>query len=324
MLDHLRKLMMAGAVCLVAGSATASAEEIMFGYLEQPGSPMDIAANEFAKQLSKKTGGELTAVLYPARQIGDAQQLVEQTSTGQIQMYAAGYTGHKQFDYTALPYLFDDWDHFRAALFSEIGQPWIDAFVTEKNMRLVGIVERGPRHLSTSEVVVKTPADVKGLHIRAPQIDIFVETWRALGANPEPIPFGELYMALRTGVVNAQENPIETFATNNFQEVQKNLILTGHTLLPNFVAINEDFYKGLSEEHRKAFHEALDAGVQAGADALDNEEQAMLDKMKAEGLNVVEPDIAAFREATKGVAASVNVDAVWGEGAYDKIRAMSK
>lgn len=324
MLDHLRKLMMAGAVCLVAGSATASAEEIMFGYLEQPGSPMDIAAKEFAKQLSEKTGGELTAVLYPARQIGDAQQLVEQTSTGQIQMYAAGYTGHKQFDYTALPYLFDDWDHFRAALFSEIGQPWIDAFVTEKNMRLVGIVERGPRHLSTSEVVVKTPADVNGLHIRAPQIDIFVETWRALGANPEPIPFGELYMALRTGVVNAQENPIETFATNNFQEVQKNLILTGHTLLPNFVAINEDFYKGLSEEHRKAFHEALDAGVQAGADALDSEEQAMLDKMKAEGLNVVEPDIAAFREATKGVAASVNVDAVWGEGAYDKIRAMSK
>lgn len=321
MRNEIRSMFLAGAFALSAG--VASAQEIMFGYLEQPGSPTDVAANRFAEKLAELTNGEMTVILYPARQIGDAQQLVEQTSTGQIQMYSAGYTGHKQFDYTALPYLFKNWDQFRAVLFGDIGKPWIEAFAAEKNMQLIGIIERGPRHLSTTDKEVKTATDVAGLHVRAPQIDIFVETWRALGANPEPIPFGELYMSLRTGVVNAQENPIETFATNNFQEVQANLVLTGHALLPNFVAINKDFFEKLTPEKQQAIRAALDAGVKVGAEALVQEEQVMLDSMKEKGLNVIEPDVESFRAATSGVAAAVDVDTVWGEGTVDKIQALA-
>lgn len=311
------------AAVLGAGLAgPASATEILFGYLEQPGSPMDKAANVFAEELAKATDGELEVILYPARQLGDAQQLVEQTSSGQIQMYAAGYTGHAPFNYTALPYLFDDWDHFREALFGEAGAPWIESFRDDKNMQLIGIVERGPRHLSTTDREVNSPEDVEGLKIRAPQIDIFVETWRALGAVPEPIPFGELYLSLRTGVVDAQENPIETFATNNFQEVQKNLILTGHVLLPNFVAMNADFYDGLSDAQKDAVAAAWDAAGKAGAEALATDEGEMLAKMKDDGLVVIEVDKAAFREATASVSGSVDIDEVWAPGTLDKIRAL--
>lgn len=319
--SHLKSLALA-AVLGAGLSAPATATEILFGYLEQPGSPMDKAANVFAEKLAEATDGEMEVILYPARQLGDAQQLVEQTSSGQIQMYAAGYTGHAPFDYTALPYLFDDWDHFREALFGDPGTPWIESFRSDKNMQLVGIVERGPRHLSTTEREVNTPEDVKGLRIRAPQIDIFVETWRALGAVPEPIPFGELYLSLRTGVVDSQENPIETFATNNFQEVQKYLILTGHVLLPNFVAMNADFYDGLSDDQKAAVATAWEAAGKAGADALAEEEGVMLEKMKEDGLVVIEPDKDAFREATASVAGSVDVDTVWAPGTLDKIRAM--
>lgn len=202
----------------------------------------------------------------------------------------------------------------------DVGAPWREQWIRQKGIRLMGILERGPRHLTTTNKAVKTPEDCKGLKLRAPQIAIFIETWKAVGARPEPLPFGEVYMALRTGVLEGQENPVELILTNNFHEVQKYLILTGHTLLPHWIGMNEKFYQSLSPSQKKAVEEALEIGIRKSDELLEVNESKMVEALRSKGMTVIQPDIAAFRKATAGVAKTVKVDEAWGPGVYDKIK----
>ena len=105
---------------------------------------------------------------------------------------------------------------------SEIGKEWEQEMKENQGLLTLGIIPRGPRVVS-SNVEIETPEDIEGLKIRAPERDYYVETFKALGANPTPVDFGELYSAIDTGIVTAQENPLETIVAGGFMEIQSNI-----------------------------------------------------------------------------------------------------
>lgn len=160
---------------------------------------------------------------------------------------------------------------------------------------------------------------MKNMKIRVPERDYYVETFKALGTNPTPMDMGEVYSAMQTGVVDGQENPIETIVSYGFQNVNKYLVMSNHIVKPAFVMINNDFFNSLSEENQKLI---LDASTQAREYATEYMETAMEKDRQTcvdAGMIVCEPNLDEFVEATQSVRDTLGVK-VWGEEGYAEIK----
>jgi TRAP-type C4-dicarboxylate transport system substrate-binding protein len=175
------------------------------------------------------------------------------------------------------------------------------------------------RHLTANKPVNK-PEDVKGLKLRVPEVPLYLEMARAWGANPTPMAFAELYLALKQGTVDAQENPIPTINSGKFYEVQKYLILTGHIMVPQFHAISDKLWKSLSPGDQKILQDAVDEGIAFSNDLLIKQEQSLVDEFKKKGMTVITPDVEAFRKVS--MTAIPKLEEKWGKGLYEKITAI--
>jgi len=177
----------------------------------------------------------------------------------------------------------------------------------------------GARHLTTKNKPIKSPADLKGMLVRAPDQPIYLEAVRAMGATPTPVAFSDLYMALKQGVVDGQENPIPTIYTYKYYEAQKYLMLTGHMLRINVVGADAAWYNKLSPELKGIISKAMDEAVKLNNELTLKQEKDMLDELKKLGMEVVQPDVEAFREAAKGIPAKF--EDKWGKGTFDRLKA---
>ncbi len=205
--------------------------QISISYGGAEGAEDDICAKEFKKRIEEKTKGRVTVKLYGNEQLGKEVDIVNQLQLGSVDMAIMGTTVHEQgapeYNIWSAYYIFQSGKEIMAVLNGPIGQRVHDAMLKNKGIRIIGYGLRGPRHL-TSNRPIKTAADVKGLKIRIPLQPIYVESWKALGAFPQAIALGELYMALKQGIVEAQENPLSYIYSLAFYEVQKYVNLTGH------------------------------------------------------------------------------------------------
>jgi TRAP-type C4-dicarboxylate transport system substrate-binding protein len=144
------------------------------------------------------------------------------------------------------------------------------------------------------------------------------EAW---GAKPTPMNFGELYLALKQGTVDGQENPLPTIKAGKFDEVQKYLVLTGHIITPRLVVVNEGFWKKLQPADQKIIQDAVDAGIAWQNAELVKQEKALVETFKAAGVTVIPVDVDAFRKPV--VSAVVpRFEGKWGKGTYEKLHDM--
>ncbi len=188
-------------------------------------------------------------------------------------------------------------------------------------MRILGTTYYGTRHVTTSNKNVKTPTDLVGFKLRVPENDVFKAMAEAWGAKPTPMNFGELYLALKQGTVDGQENPLPTIKSGKFDEVQKYLVLTAHIITPRLVVVNEAWWKGLKPGDQKIIQDAVDAGITWQNAELVKQEKDLLETFKTAGMTVVPVDIEAFRKPV--VAAVVpKFEARWGKGTYEKLQRM--
>jgi TRAP-type C4-dicarboxylate transport system substrate-binding protein len=146
--------------------------------------------------------------------------------------------------------------------------------------------ENGLRHI-TANRPVRNPADLKGLHIRVPQSPVMVEAFKALGANAEPLPFPQLFDALRTGRFEAQENPVATIVAANFAQVQKCLSLTGHVYSAAMVIASPDLLEDLNESQRAALMAAAKAAAAASRQTASDGERDGIAKLRGDGMTIV-------------------------------------
>jgi tripartite ATP-independent transporter DctP family solute receptor len=200
-----------------------------------------------------------------------------------------------------------------------VGRAFNDELIAKRGMRILGTTYYGTRHLTTSSKNVRTPADLAGFKLRVPENDVFKAMAEAWGAKPTPMNFGELYLALKQGTVDGQENPLPTIKSGKFDEVQKYLVLTGHIITPRLVVVNENFWKGLKPADQKIIQDAVDAGIQWQNAELAKQEKELVDSMKAGGMTVVQVDVDAFRKPVVD-AVVPKFESRWGKGTYEKLQ----
>ena len=175
---------------------------------------------KFKEYIEADSNGVIEVLLYPSDQAGSTNEQVEQVSMNQLQMMSSGDPGVKEIEYLCLPYLFDSLDKYTEFLESEVGQKYLQQGIDTRNTRIIDTLPRSPRIIS-SNIEINSLADMKNMKIRSPEKDYYVETFKAFGANPTPMAMGEIYSAMQTGVVEGQENPIETIVSYGFQNVNK-------------------------------------------------------------------------------------------------------
>jgi tripartite ATP-independent transporter DctP family solute receptor len=286
------------------GAKPAQKFQMSLSYAGAEGAEEDFTAKEFKRRIEENSKGQIEVKLYGYEQLGKEVDIVNQLELGTVNMAIMGGTVIEQaapkFNIWAAYYIFQNNEEVMTVLNGPIGQKMEKAMLANKGIRVVGYGLRGPRHL-TSNRPIKTAAEVKGLKIRIALQPIYVESWKALGAFPQAIAYGELYTALKQGIVDSQENPLAYIYAPHFDEVQKYVNLTGHLRAFFTYVMSEKFYARLTPELQKLvidegkyitkFHNEL--MVKGDAD--------FRKKLEDKGMTFVDVDQKSFQEALKDV-----------------------
>jgi TRAP-type transport system periplasmic protein len=196
------------------------------------------------------------------------------------------------------PFLFRDAIHARAVLDGAVGAEFAE-LLKAKGAHSLAWAENGLRHV-TANRAVRRPDDLHGLHLRVPQSEVMIEAFKALGANAEPLPFPQLFDALRTGRFEAQENPVATIVAANFAQVQKFLNMTGHVYSAAFFIVSPDLLEDLDPAQRAALVEAAKIGGRASRETASKGERDGIGTLAQAGMTIVEDvDRAALAEAAR-------------------------
>ena len=285
---------------LLVLALTACAEpqhlELKLAHATPPASLMAIAADEFARVANERLAGRATVVVYGSGQLGDDREVLQKLKLGTVDLAVPSTvmsSAVPAFALFEMPYLVRDRAHMREierALF----WPELAPLAEQKGYRVLALWENGFRHVTNSVRPVVSPADLSGIKLRTPNSPWRVAVFRALGANPSPMPFSEVFMALQTGVMDGQENPLTNIANASLNEVQPFLSLTGHVYSPAYVTVGIDRWGRLPEHVRAVLEEVAretQAFVFETARAIDDR---LLLELTASGMQVNEVDRDAF------------------------------
>ena len=222
--------------------------------------PMGQGWEHFKSTVEENTEGRINVEIYPNQMLGGDRELIEATQMGNIQMTSPSSTPYANFvpEYYLwdVPFVFETREQVIEFINNEELANTFNEKSLEIGVRVLGVWENGFRNVSCNgERLV--PDDYKGLKIRTMENDLHLASWKAIGANPTPMAFGELYTALQQKTVDAQENPLATIYDTKYHEVQDHVIETKHIFTPFIVMINEAFYQSLSPEDQKIVADAV-------------------------------------------------------------------
>jgi TRAP-type transport system periplasmic protein len=225
---------------------------IRLGELNPDTHPCSMASYEFARIVEEKSGGRIKVEVYASGQLGDQETQINQMVMGALDMYRTNPQFLNDFGIPvmrvlSLPYIFRSVDHAWNVLDSKIGTDFLNS-LEESNVGLVGVgwYAESARNYFFTEKKVTSIADMKGLKLRVPPSNMYMETTKAFGANPTPIAYSELYNALQTGVVDGAENPLTGYSANKFNEVAGFYTFDGHELSPSIIMFSEAKWGKLS------------------------------------------------------------------------------
>ena len=290
-------------VGLAPGSALAQGIEIKFGHVGEPGSLFQQSAEEFAKRANARLGGRANVVVFGSSQLGGDKELLQKLRLGTVDLALPSTVMSSEVDLFGifeLPYLVKDRVHM-GRIEKDVFWPALAPAAEEKGYRVLAVWENGFRHITNSKHAIVVPADLKGIKLRVPEGKWRVKMFQAYGANPSPMKFSEVFVALQTGVMDGQENPFTQIYSARFQEVQKYLSLTGHVYTPAYLTAGAKKFASLPEDVRKIL-EATAKETQAFVyDAAAREDKDLLDKLKAGGIQVNEANKNAFIEASRPI-----------------------
>ena len=258
-------------------------------------------------ELGRLTKGSLQIDYFAGSQLGGAFEGVDQVRTGQIDIDVGGpeWFGRvvPAVDVINLPFLAAGDKHAYCMIDSQLGV-YLSEKTAEKGLVVLGWMSNGARNVTNNVRPIKSVDDVKGLKIRTPPSDVYLDSFRALGANPTPLDIKELYQALQQGVVDGQENPYGNIMVRKFDEVQKYLSNTGHFFSWAWVLMNKKSYDKLSSEHREALQEATFRAVAAQRALAERENHAALSVLIKRGMQydqISATELEKFRAAVRPI-----------------------
>lgn len=293
-----------GAALLAAAPFAAHAVDIKLGHVLAPSHSWNKAAEGFAAEVKEKTNGRVNFVLFPSGQLGNEKTMLEGLQIGSQGAAIIG-SGSLQpiepkFGVVELPYTWSASQQAYKAYDGELGEA-LAKLADKKNLTIISWWENGFRHVTNNRGPVNKPADLAGLKTRVTPDKMRLDTFTALGANPAPLAFGELYSALQQKVFDAQENPLSIIYTSSFFEVQKYLSLTGHVWGPASLIISKPVWNRISADDKKVVQAAADKWRDAQRKMISDGDQQFVAQLKDKGMQVNEVDKAAFAAAVEPV-----------------------
>lgn len=298
-----KKLLGLSALTLAMATTHAQADKIVFAIGGTPQSLQGQTAQEFTKRLQERVGDEHQIELYDSGQLGNEQQLVQKLRLGTVDLAAISSimsSIDSRFALFDMPFLVKDRDHLER-LDQEIIMQDLAESIEAKGLHIVSTWENGFRHITNNERPIDKPADLEGLKLRTPKSEwrtMMFDTW---GANPTPMAFSEVFVALQTGVVDGQENPLSNINGAKFQEVQDYLSLSNHVYSPIWLTAGKGGWEKLPEDMRTAITEVA-AETQGWALAKGEElDENLIGTMREAGMEINRVDRDAFVEASAPV-----------------------
>jgi len=316
----LNKFLIALGAVFLLGQAQA-ATVIKVGHGANDKYHMHRALLHFARLVEEGSNGEFEVKIFPSSQMGPDREMIEGVQTGVLEMavspssFFAGWD--PAFAVIELPYMYPGKDVALKVLNGPAGQKMLDKL---GNQGLVGLgwLENGVRHVSNNVRAIHTPEDLNGVKLRTMKVPAHVDTFSALGANPTPMNFGEVYSALQQGVIDGQENPVALIDSQRFYEVQKHVSLTSHVFTTYIPVISQSFFGGLSSKHQALLSDSMKKAAMFQQELVNGEESAQLEKIKKAGTKVVvlnKDQLQAFVDKTESVRKKYR--STVGEGNYD-------
>jgi tripartite ATP-independent transporter DctP family solute receptor len=322
-----------GSAALVAASmaaAPAAAQDRIKLRMSTPASETDqrsVALQEvFAPAVAEFAAYEPH---YNASLIAQNSEL-EAIASGDLEMSIASAQELAQyfpeFSIFATGYVHQSAEHQVAVFNDALMDPFKQTVEEELGVKLLAVMYLGKRHVNLrqcrDEVDVRTPADLAGINLRMPGTDAWQFLGKALGANPTPMAFTEVYTALQTGSVDGQDNPLPTVVDAKFYEVTCQIALTSHLVDLNYVAFSKAVWDGLSPDQQAVVKKAAEDAAESGRQAQLKKEQDLGAFLEENGLTLYEPDLAAFRSHVQEQYKGSEFAAAWPEGVLDRINAL--
>lgn len=274
---------------------------IKFSHVVAVDTPKGQAAEYFKKLVEERSNGEIKVEVYPNSSLFDDKDVMTPLMTNAVQMAAPSFSKFTSFapnlQLVDLPFLFNDADHLHKVLEGPVGQKILD---TVGNKGLVGLAfwDNGFKQLSANKPLLM-PEDAAGLKFRIMSSKVLEAQFKAVGANPQVLPFSEVYSALQQGVVDAAENPLSNFYTKKFYEVQSDLTLSNHGYLGYLVVTNKIFWNKLSDKHKAIVTQAMKDATKYGNDLALKMDENYLAKVKESGKTTVHALTPEQRKAWK-------------------------
>jgi tripartite ATP-independent transporter DctP family solute receptor len=326
----LKCLAAAFALAIAASGGALAQTKLKFAHVYETSEPYHTAALWAAAEIAKRTSNRYTVEVFPASQLGKESDINQGLTLGTVDMIYTGqlFAGRNYgpISIGGAPFVFRDFDHWKkfstSKLFDELADGYQKA---SSGSKVVAITYYGERHVTANKAINK-PEDMKNLKIRVPDAPLYTMFPRAVGANPTPIAFAEVYLALQNKTVDAQENPLPTIEAKKFYEVQSHINLTGHITDALLTIIGGPLWTKLSDADKKTFTEVYrEAAARATAEIIESEKKLTIDFAKR-GKTVVKVDrkpfIAAVQKYYKEGKQPDGNALPWPKDVYDKLQAI--
>src|SRR5438552_1792081 len=317
------RLMLLGAVMMLAAGAALAQTKLKWAHVYETSEPYHKWSVWAAGEIEKRTAGKYHIDVFPASTLGKESDLNQGMTLGTVDMIISGLSFAARtlprIGVGYYPYTFRDGDHLIKYAKSDVFKGMVDEYRNKTGIQITAMTYYGIRQTSSNKPFTDC-AGMKGLKMRVPDVPAYLALPKSCGANPTPIAFAEVYLALQNGTVDAQENPLTTIEAKKFYEVQKNIILTGHIVDSLATQVAPHVWTKLSDADKKIFVDVTrEAAANATAD-IKKREGELADEFKKKGLNVHVVDKKSFQDA---ILKNVTFESMgYSKADWDKIQAI--
>lgn len=320
------------AVSTLALSLAASAQDKLELKYTVPSVPTDLhtqAMKVFADKLEALVPGRFDIQLFDSGSLFAQGADLDALQRGNAEMTYVSFQliadAIPEYGLLTAGYLFQNPEHYRAFFNSDIGVEFKQRVSDEMGIQLLDTCYLGTRQINLRKARdVQTPADLAGVKLRMPSSDAWLFLGQALGANPTPLPFGEVYLGLQAGTIDGQDNPLPSVEAAKFYEVTEQIVLTSHLVDGINVAVNNQTWEQLNDGEKAAMTEAAVASCDWNNEKRTADEQRLVSFFEEKGLKITTPDVAAFRTHVQDFYLNSDRAASWPEGWIEQINALAK
>ncbi len=323
-MNHWIKALALGAA-LVSAPAAHAQQTLVLGGSDAIGTVIDRTNAMFTKLVNERAAGKVKINFIQGEQLGSDVQVIEQMMKGSVAIYGDVLDWYsnwvKDFSVLAWGFTFRDNDHFQKFLDSPTFATMSEELRTKQGLRILASAPTQPRVLFAKKAV-NSPDDLKDVKMRVPEIKTYLNLWTTLGTKPSRVAWAEVFLGLKTGVIDAAEGPISSAYAQKFHQAAPNVMRTDHLMSSQHITINEKVYQSLPPDVQKIMVDAARESVAWGRKQSEAETDEVVAKMAAEGAKVIKVNQAPFADRAVAAVDAMEKEGAWSSGLYQQIRAI--